>query len=286
MSFLNSCSFIFNGINSTDYGVIIAWVNSDIDVTNNGLNRQINKSVKVNRLKNNIYDVENADPITFTINIVKPTGEEITRPESIKINWWLTSSSLPQVLKFNDYDGYDLHYYAVCTNIKDIVVDGHLVGKELEFETNSSYAFSKKQEKIFEVNDSLVFSLNNSSNTHNGIYYPTIIIKTQSNEIIIENITDKKSVTLSTNNIPLNDEGYKMLILNSEDMKALDKDGKLLPVNKLGWDETYSSYVSSINKSIETIYWPRLLSGINEIKVYGTCTFQIVYEFPRKAGCL
>lgn len=286
MSFMNSCSFIFNSINSADYGVIIAWVNSDIDVSNNGLNRQIKKSSKITRFKDNIYDTENAEPIAFTVSIIKPTNEEISRQESIRINQWLTSSPLPQILKFNNQDGCDLHYYAVCTNIKDIVIGGHLIGKELKFETNSSYAFLRRQEKIFEVCGSLVFSLNNSSDTHNGIYYPTVTIATQSNKIIVENITDNKSVTLSTENISSNDEGYKMITLNSENMTILDKNGNLLPANKLGWNETYSSYVSSIDKYIETIYWLRLLSGINEIKVDGTCTFKIAYEFPRKAGCL
>ncbi len=286
MSFLNACSFIFNGLNSTDYGVIIAWVDSAIDTSINGLNRQINKSTKVTRVKNNIYGTEPTESISFTICIVKPNGTEISRQESININHWLTSSSLPQVLKFNDRDSYSLHYYAICTNIKDIVIGGRLVGKELKFETNSSYAFSRKQEKVFEVDDSLVFSLNNSSDTYNGIYYPTITIMTQSDMIIIENMTDKKSLTIHTTNIPLNEEGYKIIFLNSEDMKILDKDKKLLPANKLGWDETYSSYISSIDKYTETIYWPRLLSGMNEIKIIGTCIFKISYEFPRKAGCL
>lgn len=286
MSFLNACSFIFNSVNSTDYGVIIAWIDSAIDTSINGLNRQINKSTKITRVKNNIYGTEQTESISFTICIVKPNGTEISRQESININHWLTSSSLPQILKFNDRDSYSLHYYAICTNIKDIVIGGRLVGKELKFETNSSYAFSRKQEKVFEVDDSLVFSLNNSSDTYNGIYYPTITIMTQSDKIIIENMTDKKSLTIYTTNIPLNEEGYKIIFLNSEDMKILDKDKKLLPANKLGWDETYSSYISSIDKYTETIYWPRLLSGMNEIKIIGTCIFKISYEFPRKAGCL
>lgn len=286
MSLLNSCSFIFNGINSMDYGVIISWINSTIDVASNGLNRQIRKSIKANRTKENIYEVETTDPIAFTMCVVKPTGAEISRQESIKINQWLTFSSLPQILKFNDPDSYDLHYYAICTNIKDIVIGGHLVGKEIKFETNSSYAFSKWQEKIFDVVDSFIFSLSNSSDTHNGIYYPIISIMTQSDTIIIENITDKRSVTIDTKHIQQNEDGYRTIILNSGDMKVLDKDKKLIPANKLGWDETYSSYVSSIDKYINSIYWPRLLNGINEIKITGTCIFKISYEFPRKAGCL
>ncbi|MCH5257269.1 MAG: hypothetical protein J1D87_08230 [Lachnospiraceae bacterium] len=296
MSFITAHSFTFNGINSIDYGLTIVWIgSSDIDVSTNGLSRDIKKSVNPNRIKSNIYGAENTDVITFNFSIAKLNGEEITRPESIKINQWLTSSSLPQKLHFNDSDPYPLHYYAVCTQIKDIIVGGRLIGKELSFETNSPYAFTRKSEKTFviinestdEVTYSKTFSINNSADTYNGIYYPVITIVTRSDDaIIIENITDQKSVTLNTVYITQDNEGNKILKLDCEKMTILDKDNKLLPAEKLGWDNSYKSYVSAIDDYISNIYWLRLLKGINEIKVTGNCTFKIEYEYPRKAGCL
>ena len=54
MSFITSCSFIFNGINSSDYDVTIGWLDSEIDVSTNGLNREIKKSSTSKiKLKNN-----------------------------------------------------------------------------------------------------------------------------------------------------------------------------------------------------------------------------------------
>ena len=44
MSFFTAKSFVFNGINSEDFDVIIAWLNSDVDVSTNGLNREVVKS--------------------------------------------------------------------------------------------------------------------------------------------------------------------------------------------------------------------------------------------------
>ncbi len=40
MSFITDKSFVFNGINSSDYNVVIGWVDSDITVSENGLNKQ------------------------------------------------------------------------------------------------------------------------------------------------------------------------------------------------------------------------------------------------------
>lgn len=287
MSFLDAKSFVFNGISSEDYNVVIAWVDSEPDVSTSGLNREIQKSTTSKiKVKDNIYGSDNTEPISFTFSIVRIDGSEITREESIRINQWLTSSPLPQLLQFNDYDSYMLHYYAVCTQIKDTVIGGRLIGKELTFETNSSFAFAKNVSKTFDVTDSLNFYLNNLSDTYNGIYYPTITISTKSDNIIIENITDKKSVTLNMTNIASDDNGNKILKLNCSNMTIVDKDDKLVYANDIGWNTEYKSYVSSVGSYMNNIYWVRLLKGMNEFKITGSCTFTIECEFPRKAGCL
>ena len=104
MSFLSSKSFIFNGINSEDFNVVIAWIDQDEpDVASNGLTREVKKSATNKRkIKDNIYGTENTEPIILKIGLVRIDGTEITRDESMKINAWLTSSPLPQLLKFND----------------------------------------------------------------------------------------------------------------------------------------------------------------------------------------
>lgn len=289
MSFLSSCSFVFNGVNSEDFNVIIGWIDgSEPDLSVNGLNREIKKSTtsKV-RLKDNIYGSENTDVITFTFNIVRVDGTEISRDESIRINQWLTSSPLPQLLKFNDEESCMLHYYAVCTEIKDITVDGCLLGKEIKFETNSPYAFMHDFEKTFKIDtDEKTIYFNNIADTYDGIYYPILTITTQSDNIIIENVTDKKSVTLDLTDINADSNGNKIVKINCEKLIIQDKDGKLIPLSTIGWNRDYKSYVSSIGEYITNIYWFRLLKGMNKIKITGNCTLKIKCEYPRKAGCM
>lgn len=287
MSFITANSFIFNKTNSADFGVTIGWIDSDADVSSNGLHRELKKTTNTNKTKFHVYGSENAESIMFHFSIVKTDGNEITRTESIQINRWLTASPLPQLLKFNDCDAYPLHYYAVCTQVNDIIASGRLIGKELTFETNAPYAFSENEEKTFVItNTNRTFFLNNSSDTDNGIYYPIVTIATTSDTIVIENITDQKSVTICTQKLTPDVNGSKVLTLNSECMTVTDSSGQLIPAGDLGWNENYKSHVTATEREMYTIYWIRLLRGMNEFRVSENCTIKIEYEFPRKAGCL
>lgn len=265
---------------------MIAWIgNSDADISENGLNLSLQKTGnKLNR-KTNTYGVQ-SENIVLNFSVVKKDCSEITRLQSIQINEWLTSSSTSQVLAFNDSDSYPLHYYAVCTQIEDIIVGGKLVGKQLKFETNSPFAFSEKMIKHIEVTNSRQISINNTSNANNNIIYPKITILTTSPTIIIENKTDKKSVTITTDSLDSGSDGNKHIKIDSYNMTVTDKLNKLIPAYKIGWNETYKSHVSAIDDYIMNIYWIRFLRGKNEILISGNCKMTIEYESPRKAGCL
>jgi hypothetical protein len=286
LSFLTAQGFVFNNQNSDDYNLTIAWTGSpDIDISENGLNFSLEKTKNKSNNTTNTYGIQ-SENIVINFNATKKDFTEITRLESIRINEWLTSSSTPKNLAFNDNDSYPLHYYAVCTQIEDVIVGGRLVGKNLRFETNSPFAFSKKVEKKIDVINSHVIHINNTSNANNNIIYPKMIISSTSSTIVIENVTDKKSVTINTINISAESDGAKYIKLDSYNMSATDKNNRLIPLKKLGWDNAYKSYVSAINDYIANIYWVRFIKGINEIKITGNCIITIEYECPRKAGCL
>lgn len=286
MSLLTAKGFIFDGKNSDDFNLMIAWIgNSDVDISENGLNLSLQKTNNKLNQKTNIYGVQ-SENIVINFSIIKKDYSEITRLESIQINEWLTSSSTSQFLAFNDGDSYPLHYYAVCTQIEDVIVGGKLVGKELRFETNSPFAFSEKIVKHVEVTNSRQISISNSSNARNNVIYPKVTISTSSPIIVIENETDKKSVTIKTDSLSPQPDGNKYIKLDSYNMILTDSQNKLIPAYKVGWNETYQSYISAIDSYMANIYWLRFLRGINKIKIIGSCKIIIEYESPRKAGCL
>lgn len=286
MSFLSAKSFVYNKKSSEDFNLLIAWTD-DINVSENGLHIDLKKTPNKSKLNTNIYGVERNENIIFDFTIFHKDFSEIQRIQSIQINEWLTSSSTPKLLMFNDNDSYPLHYYAICTNIDDIVIGGKLIGKHINFETNSSFSFSEKNLKTCVVNGSNQLSINNTTNSYEIIIYPKIIIETTSaSPIIIENITEKKSVTIKTDNITPMGNGNKFILLDSLNMSILDKENRLIPAYKIGWENNYKSYVSCIDRYINNIYWVRIIKGMNKLKVTGNCKIMIEYEIPRKAGCL
>lgn len=145
-------------------------------------------------------------------------------------------------------------------------------------------------EKIYKkisVNSEHTLKIHNLADTITGIYYPTFhIVSTSNNDIVIENISDHKSVTINLSDIESDNSGKKELWIDSEKMKVTDKNKNLIPLLKLGWDDDYTSYISSINDYVKKIYWFRLIKGINQVKVTGECEIIFTFEFPRKVGCL
>lgn len=268
---------------------MICWIDDKPDISINGLKRNI-ESGTVNhvRLTTNNYGITFEDNIGFTFFIIKKDESDFTRQESMAINNWLTGSTVPRMLSFNDDIVPSIHYYAVCTAIEDTVVTGHC-GKKITFKTNSPFGFMNKIERKFVVSESETFTVDNLADTITGLYYPDIIISAENNEnIIIENMDDYKSVTVNLSELSPDSSGEKSVYINNRIMRIVDSNdnNKLIPFWKIGWDDKYSSYVSSIDEYINTIYWFRLLRGTNTIKVTGDCTITFVFEFPRKVGCL
>lgn len=255
----------------------------------NGLKRNI-ESGTVNhvRLTTNNYGITFEDNIGFTFYIIKMDNSNFSRQESMAINNWLTGSTTPKLLYFNDEDIPSIHYYAVCTEIEDKVFNGHY-GKRVVFKTNSPLGFMTPVERRFAVTGSDEFAIDNISDTITGVYYPTILLSSSSDEdIMIENISDHKSVTLNLSKITPDSDGIKNILIHNGTMKILDKNNndELVPLWKIGFGTDYSSYVSSIDEYINKFYWLRLIRGANKIKISGNCTITFVFEFPRKVGCL
>lgn len=290
MSFLDADSFIFDSQSSDSYNLMMCWINDTADISANGLRRTIDSgSVNHVRLKTNNYGVSFEGNIEFSFYIIKKDETPFTRQESIAVNRWLTGPTVPRALYFNDNAIPSLHYYAVCTEIEDKVFLEHHA-KRLVLKTNSPFGFTDPVEKRFLVTGAEIFSMDNIADTVNGIFYPRILLSAKSADaIVIENVSDQKSVTLSIpETFPTDSLGNRTLLIDSAQMKLLDVNNgsRLVPFHEVGWTTQYSSYVSSIDKYMESIYWFRLIQGTNTIKITGDCKADFIFEFPRKAGCL
>ncbi|MDE5717490.1 MAG: hypothetical protein K2I53_07735, partial [Lachnospiraceae bacterium] len=106
--------------------------------------------------------------------------------------------------------------------------------------------------------------------------------------VVIENMSDRKSVTFRLGLVPPDDSGNRSILVDNAQMKLIDLNdcSRLIPFHEVGWTTQYSSYVSSNDTYMESIYWLRLIQGTNTIRITGDCEVTFIFEFPRKAGCL
>lgn len=289
MSFLNAHSFVFNGISSDNFNLVICWVNKEIDVSTNGLKKSLQKGELNNsRYISNVYGASIDENISFTFDIAKKDFTSFTKEESIEINAWLTQPNTPKLLHFNDYEIPSIDYYAVCTNIDDIIINGRNA-KTITFETNSPFGFMSEITKRYIVSGSATITIDNPSDTMDGIYYPEIKLTTK-NAVTIENDTEHKSVTFTPSDIEKDENGNYVMYINNRTNVIKDKNEIPISFSKLGWNVDYKSEIKSLNKTnskyIDYIYWVRFVKGINKISIYGDCTIEFKYRFPRKVGCV
>lgn len=289
MSFLDADSFIFDGQSSDSYNLMMCWIDDTANVSANGLRRTISSSETNHvRLKTNNYGVNFEGNIEFSFYVIKRDETPFTRQESMAVNLWLTGSTVPRALYFNDSAIPSLHYYAVCTEIEDKVILEHQA-KRLVFQTNSPFGFTDPVEKRFYVTGEEIFSIDNLADTVSGIFYPSILLSAENGStVVMENVSDQKSVTFTLSSVTPGSPGKRTILIDCGQMKLTDENngGRLLPFHEVGWTTQYSSYISSTGKHMESIYWFRLIRGTNTIRITGDCEVTFIFEFPRKAGCL
>lgn len=274
MALLDACSFIFDGQDSSAYSLKIGWLSGDNqDELDSGLEVELQRGeMNMVRTEPNQYGIVHSDTLTFEFAVFHPNGDNISFEESRAINNWLRKSNTYKVLQFIGESPEDIIYYAICTNIVDIVYCGHN-GKKLTFVCNSPFGFSQNhKKKIVSTGDPVEAIVYNFSD--NGIYYPTLEIKADvsySGTVLLENETDGKIATINFTNVPSGEE-YKIINIDSKLSRITDGDGKLIPAYKIGWD------------NLDNMYWFRLLEKKNKIKLTGECTVTISCVFPRKVG--
>lgn len=286
MAYLKTDSFVFNGICSEHFNLAVGWF-EDSPEFKTGLTNSVEKG-EINFSKNeaNQYGVSYSDVITFSFAVLHKDGSDFTYEEARSINNWLQGSNVYQKLHFNDESPEFINYYAVCTDIEDIIYSG-VNGKKIVFTCNSPFGYTGEIKKRLSVSSESEFSLFNSSDE--GIYYPKIVIevdKTYTDKVVIENITDKKSMTIDFKDVTANDTNKKIIIDNKKSI-ITDSNNTLLPFYQLGWGDNYSSVVTDTSiGSIDYIYWIRLLKDINKMKVKGNCNILFSCEYPRKVGVI
>ena len=274
MALLDATSFLYDGQDSSAYGLKIGWFDGDSsNELDSGLEIELQRGeMNMVRTEPNQYGVTHTDTLSFEFAVFHPNGDNFSFEESRAINNWLRKSNTYKMLQFNGSIPEDIVYYAICTNIVDVVYSGHN-GKKLTFVCNSPFGFSQNhKKKIVSSGETVETSIYNFSD--NGIYYPDVKIEASSSytdTIRFENETDGKVAVISFANVQSNGT-LKVINMDSKLSRLTDVNDNLIPAYKIGWD------------NVENIYWFRLLENKNKIRLTGNCTVTVSCTFPRKVG--
>lgn len=226
------------------------------------------------------------DTLAFHVYVMKdvcshPAQEDMvfTQDEVDEIVSWITASQYPTL--FHMYDQMQYDYFAVCDDIEPQIVNSYVVGFDISFVTNAPYAWT--QEKTTEI--IIPVPADTSSTELPSVTQVVHVVNSERLEeifpviTIVPNlvVTDNKLTYTITNN---RDHGTMKLMNILKDTTTIDcqkamisSTTGLLTIDELGWSD------------VDSIYWPRLYHGDNELIIKGQpATIILTYREPRKVG--
>ena len=259
-------NFIFNGISSEKYNLVLCSIDSHEPNRETGLTQTLNKGeLNPHRNTPNLYSVQYSDVLKFDITIIKRNNLPIENNERREIVAWLTSPIFYTSFKIEDCEvnGYheNIEYFVKSTGCTDFMPSGYISGLTFNFECNAPYGFSEQESNTFVCNGSTKISINNTSDELFQDYYPTIIVKG----------TSTGEVTFINNKYPENP--MKINIKNGQTLIIDCQNGNIN-------DNTNTfDYETDTN-----LIWLRLVHGHNNITISGNCTGEIQCRYVRKVG--
>lgn len=278
--------FTYNGRSMESLGTKLRIVSfNNADEIDTGLERELIKGeVTKYRYRANHLGAKYSDVISFTINVMKdpciyPQNELAFSTNEIRnVTSWLTSPATPRL--FHMYDNSNamahdelLDYYGVFTNIDYHVINGKVYGLILTMTCDSPFAYT--QEIVKELPANSTTTIKNNSDELESYIYPYIeIYPTANTDFTFQNVTDKKSIT------------FTGLLKNN----TVYMDCQSLILKQLAGNVSGVSGASQIGftdlgvTDVGKIYWPRLVSGNNSIKITGSATVTLKYRELRKVG--
>ena len=260
MSLVHADGFVYDNLSSEMFGLMMAYSESQ-EQFNTGLSLDVSQGeTNFERYRPNYYGAKyKTQSLGYSFQIYKKDKTPFTIEESRAINRWLSQKEF-KPLTFNDTKfGSNYVYYAIFTEIVDMVYDG-INGKQLTFVCDSSYAYTPTVNKSFHVKDSFIYLFNSSDEE---AFYPTFEIKPCGTDIVITNETD------NGNSMFISKEFQGAI--NCELMMPMINN-KIVPLSKLGW------------KDNDKLYWLKLLYGKNKLIFSGECDITFKLSFPRKVG--
>lgn len=274
-------SFTYNGFSTIDKNLILC-ADSGADSISLLPDREMVMG-NTNYLRNETFGISSkySDVLSLEIMLIKDPQiydcqhvQAFTRSELREITSWLTSPNIPMLLEFEDCeendDGVPVDFFGNFTNVTSFTA-GNLYGIKATFQCNAPWGYTKEQIYSSTISGSGNLTINNTSDDWESSVYPYIILSdTQNETVVIENKTDNGKFSLKTErNIDVYIDCRRLMV-----QKPIENGYDLVRFSDLGWT----------TDTLDTLYWPRLIHGRNELSITGNCRVVIKCRYPRKVG--
>ena len=260
-------NFVFDGIPSEMYGLVISSSSSGEDTSNASTDVDIKIQTIFRRPVPYFYGVTQTPVLEFDAEVYT-TESEITQPDSALIQKWLFGQSNYKKLRIVQPDMEEIYFNCFLTKPKICRVGNIIIGYTFTVVCDSPFAWGIEKTVRYSQSNTTNILFNESDNVY--YTYPTLTIQldgTANGTFLIRNITDNNR-TFSMGSVGK--------WLQPSDLISINNDLQIVT----------ATITPNILNTIESpITFFRLLSGSNEIYVSGNIQYvDISYTPLKKAG--
>jgi phage-related protein len=262
MSTIQMHNFIFNGISSEEFGVMMCTFSTSSPSSSNDEETEI---ITVKTYGSDIFHLVNtnySNPLKFPITLCNTDGTFIDAYKQRELKKWLCRTDGYHWLSVDQDDLYNIRYKCIMS-FSDMEHIGRMNGgMYFNVQCDSPFAYTTEQRKTYTCSsDTLNFIFNYSSDFDKSDkpYYPSLVITSA--------ITGTIRITNNTTN-----EYIQFTNCTNGEIITISDDG---------------TPTSSINRVIID-YWNYgdlyFVNGSNSITISGNCTLKIIYSYPIRVG--
>lgn len=258
-------SFTYQGISSTEKGVVIVAFDSDDGNVNSFLGMDEIYSETIYGIRHDYGAVYNTTA-SFTITMITYDGSDFTLERFRDVTRWLSGARKSTWLDLYENDSISYSFLCKCTEIEQYKMDGRTIGVTATFTSVSPWAYSPMQTIVKEIDNTASveagtpIEINNISDEGYAYIYPNVVFNcSKSGELSIYNHTTEETTTISN-------------ILTNEIITM--KNNQII----------YSDRTSRVFGNDFNFNWLKFAPGKNILSVSGQGTLTITYRYPMKVG--
>lgn len=264
MNFLGNY-FVYNGISSRDFGLILASINSNLSDIPSGSGLEIQSTSVMRNHRKLLLGVKESQPLEFSVEIV--SNNPIDLPAFLRIKQWLFGNPGYHKLQIEDEWYSDFYFNCILKPNEDIKLGGEYFGLRCNVECDSPYAYTFPQTKTYNFDSSVInyFEFDNFSAEIYGLR-PVIEFKLSNtgNDFMIKNLTINRE--------------FKMTGLSPNEVITVDNQNEIIT------SSTGLNRFKNLSKGENQGYFS-FTHGINKLECHGLAEYlKVTYQFAVRLG--